>query len=121
MSEFVQLVWLFMGLVCAQVADPSSPCEVGACVSVPERSAVALSVPRTVRPDEVRLFSRSDRRPGLPGEALDVPRPPDFEVIFVPPAAERMREFERSRMVSDVGIPRSAHVEIHTRRGHRFH
>jgi len=68
----LQTIFLLLGLLAGHVADPGQPCENGPCPEIPHRPVVAWTAPQSLRADEIRLWSRGERRPGQPGASVDL-------------------------------------------------
>lgn len=111
MPELLQTLLVLLGLVGAHYADPGEACPNGACPAVPDRPAVAWTAPQTLRADEVRLFSRSESRPGehaggIPAAAA-AGREGEREVWIVAPATERLRPVLAGRARVEVRLLRA--------------
>jgi len=105
MTEIFQTLLLLLGLIGSHVADPGEPCSSANCPAVPTRPVVAWAAPQTLRADEVRLFSRGERRPG---QARGVELPADSSVpvdfLWVAPAPERLRSAVAPRAQVEVRL-----------------
>jgi hypothetical protein len=90
--ELLQSFLILIGLLAARIAEADAPCP-GMCAEPAARPVVAWAAPQNVRADEVRLFSRGERRPGQPAVDLAVVRMTGSTpraVLVVAPAGERV-------------------------------
>lgn len=91
MPELLPILWMLLGIVGARFAGPADDCVGSDCPAVPARPVVAWTTPQSLRADEVRLFSRQERRPGQPGDVIVLELHVEREATLVAPAAVRLR------------------------------
>jgi hypothetical protein len=91
MPELLPILWMLLGFVGARVAGPADDRGGSDCPAVPARPVVAWTAPQSLRADEVRLFSRQERRPSQPGDVIVLEIHVEREATVVAPAAVRLR------------------------------
>jgi hypothetical protein len=96
MPELIPILWMLLGLVGARFSGPADDCSGSDCPAVPARPVVAWTTPQSLRADEVRLFSRQERRPGQPGDVVVLEYRTERGTIVIEPAAVRLRTVRTS-------------------------
>ncbi len=93
MNEFFQALVLLLGYLAGHALELDEPCHGAACPDVVIAPFAACAVPQTLSPREVRVWSRSEFRPGVPERevwVLEVPGDGRAPVLVLR-AEERIR------------------------------